>query len=274
MGGVFVNRFLLCAWRYTEPRVPKCHCRTETWRNIKVAGSCKISGGKNWPYTASIDLWLAILGDQWSQLSISLQSYNTQREWRKRLVTMEQGWKRGEGGKERRHFQRIFRKKKNFFSRSAFPVRFLSGQQHNEQTEEKKNCKELFVYCIFSSPLAAVLCLKMESFECVSMSLCVGCVRACVRWLVQYSIFSFSHIKGAINFLLLLLPECNTQARIAERLGHDLANMQDELIYQTPQTKACQKMRDKTEDRGGRGWGEGGTGFIRRNTVWDEETEG
>lgn len=183
----------------------------------------------------------------------------------------EKGAKEGKKGDTLKGFSE---RKKNFFSCSAFPVLFLSGQQHNEQTEEKKNCKELFVYCIFSSPLAAVLCLKMEGFECVSMSLCAGCVRACVRWLVQYSIFSFSHIKGAINFLLLLLPECNTQARIAERLGHDLANMQDELIYQTPQTKACQKMRDKTEDRGGRGWGEGGTGFIRRNTVWDEETEG
>lgn len=59
---------------------------------------------------------------------------------------------------------------------------------------------------------------------CLCMYVCV-----CVGW---YSIFSFPHIKGAINFPLLL-PECNTHAPTAERLGPDLANTQDELIYQT-----------------------------------------
>lgn len=85
----------------------------------------------------------------------------------------------------------------------------------------KTNCKSYPF--IFSVPL--VLCLEMEGFECVSMSLYV-----CVGWC---SIFSFPHIKGAINFPLLLLPECNTHAPTAECLGPDLANTQDELIYQT-----------------------------------------
>lgn len=56
------------------------------------------------------------------------------------------------------------------------------------------------------------------------------CVCVCVG---RYSIFSFPRIKGAINFPLLLIPECNTHAGTAERLGPDLANTQDELIYQT-----------------------------------------
>ena len=56
-----------------------------------------------------------------------------------------------------------------------------------------------------------------------------GRERECVGW---YSIFSFPHIKGAINFSLLSLAGCNTHTRAAGRLGPDLANTQDELIYQ------------------------------------------
>lgn len=103
----------------------------------------------------------------------------------------EKGAKEGKKGDT---FKGFSERKKTFFSCSAFPVLFLSGQQHNEQTEEKKNCKELFVYCIFSSPLAAVLCLKMEGFECVSMSLCAGCVRA-MAGTVQYFLL-LSHKRG------------------------------------------------------------------------------
>ena len=67
--------------------------------------------------------------------------------------------------------------------------------------------------------------------------MCV-CVRErekeCVGW---YSIFSFPHIKGAINFSLLSLAECNTHTRAAGRLGPDLANTQDELIYQVAHSR-------------------------------------
>ena len=58
--------------------------------------------------------------------------------------------------------------------------------------------------------------------------------KECVGW---YSIFSFPHIKGAINFSLLSLAECNTHTRAAGRLGPDLANTQDELIYQVAHSR-------------------------------------
>lgn len=99
----------------------------------------------------------------------------------------------------------------------------------------KTNCKELLVYFLST----AVLCLKMEGFfERLSISLCV---QECVDW--GYSIFSFLHIKGAINFSLLLLTECNTHTRTAERLGPDLANTEDELIYQIAASPYCTQSR-------------------------------
>lgn len=98
----------------------------------------------------------------------------------------------------------------------------------------------------------------------------------CVGW---YSIFSFPHIKGAINFFLLLLSECNTHARTAERLGPDLANMQDELIYQTAasprhssdlhRSMPFQRMRDKVGDGESR-WGIGTGKKIQEELLLEE----
>lgn len=97
----------------------------------------------------------------------------------------------------------------------------------------------------------------MEGFECVSMSLSVC-------RLVQY--FLIPEHKGGNQFLSPPASECNTHARTAERLGPDLANTQDELIYQTAasprhssdlhRSMPFQRMRDKVGGRESR-WGNG-----------------
>lgn len=83
------------------------------------------------------------------------------------------------------------------------------------------------------------------------------------------TVFSFPLIKGAINFPLLPLSECNT--RTAGRLGPDPAGAQAQLIYPTPASVQTgvriQRMTNKVSRGGGRrGREKLGRVFILRNS--------
>lgn len=174
----------------------RCHCkkkkhiRKETPRWAAVIPG-KIFERKKQPYKASMDLWLAVLrGPMQSIIDlaaiIQLPAWNKENFYSQRnsptlpaqyekITSLNQlnEKKKGEGGKEWRLFQRIFRRKQLFSCPAFSTTLVLSGQQQNEQIAEKQTVKSYSF--IFSVPWAAVLCLKMEGFECVCLCVCGGC---------------------------------------------------------------------------------------------------
>lgn len=97
---------------------------------------------------------------------------------------------------------------------SIFYRAFLIGAAaQNEQIAKKTNRKKKKKS--FSDSLAAPRC---RVFECMSSFFLCVCVYVFFFLLCEcvgrYSIFSFPHIKGAINFTLLPLAGCNTHTLV------------------------------------------------------------
>lgn len=130
------------------------------------------------------------------------------------LNKKRKGWRR-ERGRNGQSF-RVFSGEYNFSPCSSIFYRafLIRATAQNEQIAKKQTAKKSF-----SDSLAAPRC---RVFECMSIFFyffwsvstwffflfffleCVG----------RYSIFSFPHIKGAINFTLLPLAGCNTHTLI------------------------------------------------------------